>query len=61
MPGTITFSSTKFRTFSSPVLGSLIINLPKAFEVSDLIIQFFKKTSPPIKTSSLAGIKDFHF
>ena len=61
MPGTITFSSTKFKSFSSPVLGFLIINLPKAFEVSDLIIQSFKKTSPPIKTSSLAGIKDFQF
>ena len=34
-------------------------NLLKAFEVSDLMIQFFKKVHPPIKTSSLAGINVF--
>ena len=48
-------------SFSSFVVGFLIINLPRAFEVSDLIIQLFKNARLPINTSSLAGINSCQF
>ena len=56
IPGTITFSSVKTISSSLFVFGSLKINLPSASDTSDLTIQFFKKTNPPIRTSSLGGI-----
>ena len=59
--GTITLSSLKWISSSLFVLGSLKIILPSAFEVSDLMIQLFKKTKPPIKTSSFAAMNDSHF
>ena len=34
-------------------------NLSNALDVSDLIIQFFRKVRPPIKTSFLGKIKGF--
>ena len=36
-------------------------NLSNASEVSDRIIQFFKNTQPPIKTSFFEGTKGFQF
>ena len=59
--GTITSSSLKMISSSWLVFGSLKIILPSAFDVSDLIIQLFKNTKPPIKTSSLALINGSHF
>ena len=52
MFGTITFSSVKFISSSTPVLIFLANNLSKASDVSDLKIQLLRKVHPPINTSS---------
>ena len=61
MFGTITFSSVKFISSSTPVLIFLANNLSKASDVSDLKIQLLRKVHPPINTSSLADTKSFQF
>ena len=61
IPGTQIFSSDIINSSSFPVETFLIKILSNAFEVSDLIIQSFKKVQPPIKTSSLGSIKVFQF
>ena len=59
-PGEITFSSVKINSSSVPVSMFLTKTFDKAFEISDLIIHFFKKVNPPIRVPSLAGTKSFH-
>ena len=60
VPGTYTVSSEKISSSSIPVVIFFTNNLSKAPAVSDLMIQFFKKVNPPIRTSSFAVIKFFH-
>jgi len=57
--GTYTVSSVKINSSSFSVVIFFTNNLSKAFEVSDLMIQFFKNVRPPIKTSSFAAINVF--
>ena len=59
--GTYTFSSEKSNSSSKFVDIFLMNNLSNASEVSDRIIQFFKNTQPPIKTSFFEGTKGFQF
>ena len=61
MLGTKTFSSQKINSSSLSVETFLTNNLSSASDVSDRIIQFFKNTQLPIKTSSFAAIKGFQF
>ena len=54
-----TFSSENTNSSSKVELIFLTNSLLKAFEVSDLIIQFFKNVHPPISTSFFGGMNSF--
>ena len=56
-----TFSFVNLTSSSIFVLIFFTKIFPRAFETSDLIIQSFKKTNPPINTSSFAAIYVSHF
>ena len=63
IPGTQIFSSDNVNSSSIPDEIFLTNNLSNALDVSERIIQSFKKVHPPIKTSSLGGtnISQFWF
>ena len=61
MPGSMTISFANVISSSFPLSSFFTNTFASAFETSDLKVQFSRKVSPPIKTSSCAAIYGFQF